>query len=127
MNSISGLMENDVFVIGLYGALPKFENINIHQINLNWNGPCANVIFDLRDFPNSPPRKWRGFNTVQLEISLFPLVEVRIEKFSSGNVCNVCIEKKGALFCFEVTGASEAIFVAPSVRINNVSAYLNLP
>jgi len=127
MNSISGIVENDAFITGLYGALPKFECVNIHQINLNWDGPRANIIFDLNDFPDNPPRKWMGFNTVQLEITAFPLLEVGVGRYSSGNICNINIEKKDNIFFLRITGDSEVNIVASSVCVNKVSAYLNLP
>jgi len=127
MNSASGLMANDAFLMGLYGGLPKFDEVNIQQINLNWNGPCASIVFDLNEFPSDPPKKWNKFNTVQLEISFFPLRKVNIDVFSGKNLCAVNIEKVGAEFFVEITGGAKASFVASSISIDRVSAYFNMP
>lgn len=113
-------------LLGCTGGVPNFEGINIHQINFNWDGPRADIFFDLSSFPETPPKKWEKFNTIQLEISIFPLLEVSVGKFSNGNICNIGFEKKGDLLLIGITGGSEVSISASCICINRVSAYLNI-
>lgn len=127
MTSISGLIENDHFLFDLYDGLPSFEEINLHQIILNWDGPRASLVFDLNSFPTNPPKKWHKFNTAQVELSLFPLLKVNLENFSNGNICNLLIERQKDLIYVYATGGSQAQFIASSAQIAGVSAYSNSP
>lgn len=127
MSSISAVIEDDQFLFDLYGGLPSFEKINLHQVLLNWDGPSANLIFDLDCFPPNPPKKWNKFNIAQIELSLFPLLKVNLKRFSSGNICSLLIEKRDDVIIMNIRGRSHAVFVASSIRVVGVSAYLNLP
>lgn len=127
MASISGLIENDQFLFDLYDGLPSFEEINLHQMVLNWDGPRAILVFDLNSFPLNPPKKWHKFNTTQVELSLFPLLGVNLEKFSNGNICNLLVDRRKDLIYVYATGGSQAQFIASSAQIVGFSAYFNSP
>ncbi|MCU6243896.1 immunity 50 family protein [Enterobacter asburiae] len=46
---------------------PSLYNVDIHDIVFHRDGPCISIRFNLRDYPSSPPKKWRlqKYNTIQ--------------------------------------------------------------
>ncbi|WP_114803873.1 Imm50 family immunity protein [Pseudacidovorax intermedius] len=112
----------------LYGYSPSFNQICLHQLTINWNGPIVQLKFDLHEFPSKPPAKWGAFNTIQVDLSIFPLSLIRVEKFGEGNICNIAIDKvRDNLFEINVTGDSIADIHGSHIRIEKLSAYLNNP
>src|SRR5215469_16705760 len=94
-------------------------------MKFGWDGPIARLTFCLKDFPMSPPEKWKDMNTVQVEVSLFPLYEVSVTKFGLGNICNVDIKSlEPDVLQVTLTGQSTATFKTMSVTVDKVSALL---
>lgn len=117
---------NSKFLFDLYENNPSFEGIAVQEIKFGWNGPIARLIFSLRAFPPSPPMKWQSLNTIQIELSLFPLYQVNLVSFGRKNRCDLTIERapdEDALI-IQLTGDSVASFKAMTVTIDKVSAYL---
>jgi hypothetical protein len=84
--------EQQQIFLSFYGHDISFCNIDLQEIKLGWDGPIARLVFCLNEFPASPPEKWKGINTVQVELALFPLYEVNLTTFWRGNKCDLDIE-----------------------------------
>jgi len=123
MSSILECMDNTKFLSSLYDAPPDFCDIDLQEIKLGWDGPIARLTFCLKDFPATPPEKWRDSNTVQVELSLFPLCEVNVTAFGRGNRCNLAVARLAdGVLEIRLSGDSVASFKAMSVSIDKVSA-----
>ncbi|MFD4835862.1 Imm50 family immunity protein [Achromobacter sp. NPDC058515] len=114
------------FLFSLYGDALSFEEIDVQEIKFGWDGPIVRLLISLKDFPLSPPAKWRGLNVVQVELSIFPLHEVNLSSFGRGNKCNLTIEgcPGGDTLIVQLTGESTASFKTTTVTVDKVSAYL---
>lgn len=126
MNTNAAFLENGEVLCRIYGVFPKFDEVNLHNIKLDWNGPIAILTFDLADFPKNPPEKWKKLNTIQIDLSFFPLISVDLRKFGRGNKCDILpsIGDDGLLKII-IQGDSEGCFTAISARVDKVSAYFN--
>lgn len=125
MASIIEYLDNNKFLLSLYGRSLSFCNIDLQEIKLGWDGPIARLIFCLHEFPAAPPEKWKGMNTVQVELSLFPLYEICLTAFGRGNKCDLNIEPfESDVFNVTLSGESTASFKTMSVSVDKVSALL---
>ncbi len=52
------LLLNDKPLVFYYSHLPELNDVNIHKIILDRDGPNIFVYFDLAKFPDRPPLKW---------------------------------------------------------------------
>ena len=69
------LAENPQSLDSLYGTVPELENVELFAINLNREGEHIQLRFDLPTFPDKPPTRWhKDFNTVQLELSFWGIM-----------------------------------------------------
>ena len=127
MKLITDVLCNSEFISSLYGEKLSFDDIDLQEIKFGWNGPIVNFLFYLRDFPATPPKKWEKFNTILIDLSIYPLDSVSLTKFSRGNKCNLTIitPKNGSLIV-KLTGESEASFQAKFISIDKVSAHLRI-
>lgn len=124
MNPIIGYLNRNKFLLSLYGDALSFRDIDLQEIKLGWDGPVARLLFCLNDFPKNPPEKWKGLNTVQVELSLFPLYEINLTEFGQGNKCNLDIERaENGDLKVTLSGESTASFKAMSASVMKVSAY----
>ena len=114
------------FLNSLYGESLSFDGVDLQEVRFGWDGPIARLRFSMKNFPLAPPRKWEGLNAVLVELSIFPLSEVSLNKFGRGNKCNLEIEfvAEDGFFRIDITGDSEASFRALTVNVDKVSAYL---
>jgi Immunity protein 50 len=125
VTSIVEYLGNNRFLLSLYGDDLNFCNIDLQEIRFGWDGPIARLVFCLNQFPATPPQKWGGMNTVQVELSLFPLHEVNLTAFGRGNKCNLDIEPiENGEFIVTLVGESTATFKTMSVNVDKVSALL---
>lgn len=70
MSWLTGV-DNSAFLASLFpGGGPSLAQVNLHEVQLNRDGPTVLLRFDLDTFPTNPPPKWRasGFNTVQVRL-----------------------------------------------------------
>ncbi|HCS07506.1 MAG TPA: hypothetical protein DIW67_10275 [Pseudomonas sp.] len=126
MKLAKNYLSGSKFISDLYGEDLSFDGVNLQEVSFGWNGPIAKLRFSMKDFPLVPPRKWEGLNAVQVELSAFPLSEVVLPKFGSGNKCDLTIEffVEDSCFTVKISGDSEASFKALTVNVDKVSAYL---
>jgi hypothetical protein len=125
VNPILNYLDNGKFLSSLYGDALSFSGVDLQEIKFGWDGPIARFVFCLKDFPASPPEKWREFNTVQVELSLFPLYEIHMTSFGRGNKCNLEIERtESGVLTVTLSGESTALFKTMSVSVDRVSALL---
>ncbi len=126
MTLAKNYLSGSEFINNLYGEDLSFDGVDLQEVSFGWDGPIARLRFSMKNFPLNPPRKWEGLNTVQVELSAFPLSEVALTKFGRGNKCNLAIEyvAENSFFTITISGDSEASFQALTVNVDKVSAYL---
>ncbi|WP_092580395.1 Imm50 family immunity protein [Achromobacter sp. NFACC18-2] len=126
MHSDKFFLQNCEGLRRIYGYLPTFSEVNLHKLQLDWNGPTASLTLDLQEFPDNPPLKWSKFNTIQVELSISPLTSVQLSKFGTGNKCSFAISSSDNQDLEIVLhGETEARLRGKSAWICKISAYLN--
>ena len=78
------LLDNPQVVEHLYNSPPDLSNVTIHEITLSCSGVDVEIRFNLKEFPDRPPRKWDGTeDRVQITLHLFVVEQVEIKKWST--------------------------------------------
>ena len=91
------LTDNPQAVSRLYTKVPPLEYVSLIGISLHNDGPVAKIEFDLPNFPDIPPDRWKksGFNTAQLHLELFVITKFSLEGWSNQLVVDVDIRRTG--------------------------------
>ncbi|QDQ28065.1 hypothetical protein FNU76_17885 [Chitinimonas arctica] len=113
------------FLKGVYGAIPSFSEIVLHDIVLSDNGPSVALRFDLANFPSNPPKKWEEFNTVQVTLDLTGLRSISISKFGLNNRCSLKLVKDEDGVSLQSFGEVELSAIGDFIAVAKISAYLN--
>ena len=119
-------VDGNEFIRKLFPADTPLNQIELHDVVLQRDGPTCVLRFDLADFPDSPPRHWQAqrFNTVQVALYC-----VGVKHFAAVGWA-LCPRGKLSIGHTHqglgVVAAGERLhlrFVADSVLIESVSAY----
>ena len=109
---------------------PSLDQIELHEVVLDRDGPTAILRFDLAEFPIDPPKKWleQGCNTVQVRLQAIGVRTVEVQGLVTSPVLDLEIRREGkdlhvgggtAGMSFEITSEWLAI------TSDSVSAYTN--
>lgn len=111
----------------LFGtSLPSLNNVNLHEITLDRDGPRVLLRFDLDDFPKTPPKKWvdAGYTRVQLVIAAFVVHEVLISGWNTTNKVDMKVEKIGDLIAVSAKNDAVSFTIkAEFFNLRSVSGY----
>ena len=110
------------------GALPSGDNLRLHEILLNRDGPVVSVRFDVPEFPSHPPEKWRDgrANRVQISLSGLAVSNLEIRGIATEMNVEISVEKIEESLLVELSGGSTSIrFRALALAVNRISAYLD--
>ena len=82
-------IDRNTFIKQIYTKVPELLNVRIDAISLKRDGTEVSVVFDMPVYPDNPPEKWNGNNTVSIEISFFVISEFKLEmkdRYMYGNI-----------------------------------------
>ncbi|ATP48305.1 hypothetical protein CR512_02650 [Pseudomonas putida] len=114
----------------LYGEdTPLLKGVNLHGIEIQRDGPKVLLRFDLREFPNHPPTKWKtaGFNRIQLRLLAVGVRQLQISGIQSNCMLDLNITKENGIIRLNAdNGALKLEITAEHVMIDGVSAYCDV-
>ena len=108
----------------LYKDVPALTDVEINQMSLKRDGAEVSIIFELPVYPDNPPAKWNGCNTVSVEISFFVISGFELglkEGYMHGDID---ISSKDGNLKINISGNLKCSFVAETAVIQRFSAYL---
>ena len=108
----------------LYKDVPALTDVEINQISLKSNGEEVSIIFELPIYPDNPPAKWNGCNTVSVEISFFVISRFELELKEDYMHGNIEISSKDGNLKINISGNLKCSFVAETAVIQRFSAYI---
>lgn len=118
-------IDRNTFIKQIYTKVPELPNVRIDAISLKRDGTEVSVVFDMSVYPDNPPEKWNGNNTVSIEISFFVISEFKLEmkdRYMYGNIDIFSHESKIKIV---VDGSILCSFVAEAAVIQKISAYID--
>ncbi|MEU0252231.1 Imm50 family immunity protein [Streptomyces sp. NPDC006184] len=126
--SWASLLHNSEGIVAIYqGAPPDLAGVHVHEVVLHEDGPNLSLRLDLPRYPDSPPRKWvaKGFNTVQVEISLGGIKTVTLNGFGTHVTADIELSKRETVTLDVVSPETHISATADVVFISKLTAYSN--
>ena len=108
----------------LYKDVPALTDVEINQIALKRNGEEVSIIFELPVYPDNPPAKWNGCNTVSVEISFSVISGFELELKESYMHGDIDISSQDGNLKINISGNLKCSFVAETAVIQRFSAYI---
>ena len=81
MKSWTAHLVDSQHIDSIYHAdIPDLNEVDIHEIVFNRDGPTISITLNLNEYPINPPQKWvdQKFNTVQVKIALIDIEGVEL-------------------------------------------------
>lgn len=114
-------------VRAIYGDdVPSLTAVPVHEIRLHRDGPRVTLRFDLSSYPATPPRKWAGLNTVQVQLTLVDVLELSVEGWSNDPVADLSLTRDGDVLTMTSTGATRCRARARAAVVDKISAYQDM-
>ena len=125
------VVDNGRGVLTVFGGeTPPLRSLVVHGVNIHRNGPTVALVFDLPDYPSSPPAKWaaQGFTTVQLTLSCFGAEEIRLSGWGTDVIGDLTLDPVGDRVAVRLESPVTTLtLTALVVDVQNVSAYQESP
>jgi hypothetical protein len=128
MDNWLALLQNPIPIKSIYADfVPALRNVNLHEVIIHRDGPKVALRFDLTDFPESPPREWENFNTVQVCLVMYEVKKLSINGFRTTCMLDFNIQKYDDSINFIASGDDVDIYIISSFAlVDKVSAYRNV-
>lgn len=118
-------------VQAIYGTTPpSLRNVTLHEVCLHREGPRVMMRFDLADFPDQPPKKWRdhGYDVAQVVVMLIGVWEISLQNWTSNPVVNLAIAREnGGIRIHSYESPIHININSETAQISSISAYKDAP
>lgn len=121
------VLERNNFLISLYNDLPELKNVRISEINIHDEGRIVAILFDMPNYAEKPPKKWRDLedNTVCVRMDFSAVQEISLTCSSFDFKGDIEIFKdESELIVVRITGTVNALIKAESGFIQTVTSYI---
>ena len=113
----------------IYGdCTPSLNNVDVHSIIFNRDGPTVSIKLNLNEYPTKPPKKWEAqkFNTVQIVLSFLGVKSINMSGWVYTNYSmNLVVSRKKELISLSAKKYNFEINLESGfVDIDSISAYL---
>jgi hypothetical protein len=116
---------NPKVILGYYEAGPSLKKVDLHRVSLLRDGPTAEIVFEVDEFPQKPSPRWpSGANACQITLRAIGLCEVELRQWGTGVSGELEIKPlpDGIKICFSGEGAFR--FKCSHVDVASISAYI---
>ncbi|WP_332630916.1 Imm50 family immunity protein [Citrobacter sp. ESBL3] len=107
---------------------PSLYNVDIHDVIFHRDGPRISIRFNLRDYPSSPPKKWKiqKYNTVQLQLTAIDVKDVKLSGWSKTKyLVSLNVSMENGFVCIRAKDDVFELYIKASfLDVSSVSAYL---
>ena len=118
------VIDKNIFIKQIYTKVPELLNVRIDAISLKRDGTDVSMAFDMPVYPDKPPEKWNGNNTVSVEITFFDISEFKLELKDRYMYGNIDIFSHEGRIKIVIDGLVLCSFVAEAAVIQRISAYV---
>ncbi|WP_455883706.1 Imm50 family immunity protein [Pseudomonas putida] len=108
----------------------KIDEIYIHSLRIENDQPGFGIGFDIPEFPDHLPEKWKGkgYNTCRIGLTCSEVRNLRIVNLPCREIFIVKIEQKNECFIFSAKSKTASIeFEGKWLSLSGPSVYMNVP
>ncbi|MDR9874079.1 Imm50 family immunity protein [Pseudomonas allii] len=123
-------LEGSIFLSKVFSLPVEIGKIAISSLRVENDQPCIGIGFDISDFPDKLPEKWKnkGYNMCRLGITCNDIKNLKVFNIPAHEVFTVKINKKMDHFTFEATSDNAHIeFNAKFISLSGPTVYINDP
>jgi hypothetical protein len=116
--------QNPKALLGYYGQAPRLDNVTLHALMLKRDGPTAELVLDLGQFPTKPSTRWpAGSNTCQVTLQAVGLERVTLQRWGTGVLGALEVTARSGLIQLSCTGEARFELACLQVFIAKVTGY----
>lgn len=117
---------NPNVILGYFDKAPNLRGVEIRHVSLLSDGPMAEIVLDVGEFPERPSSKWpAGANTCQITIRAIGISEVEIDRWGSEVVGNLDIKSTQGKTEILFAGEGRFRLLCSHIDVVKVSGYLS--
>lgn len=121
-------LDGSIFFGKIFSQPIAIDRIALFSIRIDNDQPCVGLGFDIPEFPDRLPEKWKnkGYNTCRTGLTCHNIKELKVQNIPIHEVFNVKIEKYNDHFEFRATSENASIeFKARFISLSDPNVYIN--
>lgn len=123
-------LDGSVFFNKVFSRAIEIKKAYIHSLNIENDQYSFGIGFDIPEFPDRLPEKWKdqGYNTCRIGLSCSEMSDLKIANLPSRDVFIVTIKQENGIFTFTAKSKSASVeFRATWLSLAGPSVYMNCP
>ncbi len=123
-------LDGSIFFNKIFSTPIIIGKVALFSLRIENDQPCIGMGFDIPEFPDNLPEKWRnkGYNTCRIGITCHEISKLQIRNIPVHEEFFVKIKKHSDHFTFEAMSNSASIeFIARFISLSGPSVYINGP
>lgn len=123
-------LDGSIFFSKLFSSPVEIGKIALFSITIENDQPSIGMGFDIPEFPDDLPEKWRnkGYNTCRLGLTFNDIHNLKILNIPAYEVFTARIKKNSGHYKFEAISDSASItFDANFILLKGPTVYINGP
>lgn len=120
-------LDTNIFFEKIFTQPVEIGEITIFSLQIDNDRPSLGIGFDIPDFPDSLPEKWKnkGYNVCRLGIDCYGISDLKILNIPTRDTFFLKITKEGEQTFFHAANKNSLIeFKAQSISICNPNVYI---
>ncbi|AUG06644.1 Imm50 family immunity protein [Pseudomonas sp. S09G 359] len=120
-------LDTNIFFEKIFTQPVEIGEITIFSLQIDNDRPSLGIGFDIPDFPDSLPEKWKnkGYNVCRLGIDCYGISDLKILNIPTRDTFFLKITKEDEQTFFHATNKNSLIeFKAQSISICNPNVYI---
>ena len=116
---------NPRVLLGYFDSAPSLQHVQLHRVSLSRDGPVAEIVFDVGEFPQKPSPRWpAGANTCQITLHAIGLEEVELTQWGTGISGTIDVRRVEGGVEISFTGEGKFRFRCSQLAVSSVSGYI---
>jgi hypothetical protein len=123
-------LDGTIFFNKVFSQPIEIGKIYIHSVQIENDSPGVGIGFDIPEFPDHLPEKWKdkGYNTCRIGLTCSEVSNLRIVSIPCREVFFVKLVEENGYFFFTATSKSASIeFKGKWLSLSGPSVYMNCP
>lgn len=123
-------LDGTIFFNKVFSQPIEIGKAYIHSLRIENDNNDVGIGFDIPEFPDQLPEKWRnkGYNTCRVGLSCSNITNLTIINLPARQVFIIKIKQEAEHFCFTAESENASIkFDAKWVSLSGPSVYMNSP
>ena len=117
---------NPKVILGYYENAPSLKSVVLHRVSLLRDGPTAEIVFEVTEFPEKPSSKWSASaNACQITIRAIGIHVVELSHWGTGISGELEIKPAKGGVEISFTGEAKFRFLCTHIDVANVSGYVS--